>query len=98
MQLVIELVAAGSPKVMSDECWTYSEDSFRTASYKISGTVFNPKVERVVRRPPPPPAPMQIPAASEETPLLSEKQAMHDELADAQSYCSRLKAMFCCGR
>lgn len=81
---------------MSQESWTYSEDSFRTASYKIYGTVFNPKVERNVRRAPPPPAAaMQIPA-TEDTPLLSEKQAMHDELEEEDSYCSRLKAMFCC--
>jgi len=100
VQLVVEVVAAGSPKVMSQEAWTYSEDSFRTASYKVYGTVFNPKVERNVRRPPPPPpvAAMQIPIATEETPLLlSEKQAMHDELDEADGYRSRLGAMFCCG-
>lgn len=100
LQLVVEVVAAGSPKVMSQEAWTYSEDSFRTASYKVYGTVFNPKVERNVRRPPPPPpvAAMQIPIATEETPLLlSEKQAMHDELDEADGYRSRLGAMFCCG-
>lgn len=85
---------------MSQEAWTYSEDSFRTASYKVYGTVFNPKVERNVHRPPPPPpaAAMQIPIATEETPLLlSEKQAMLEELGEADSYRSRLGAMFCCG-
>lgn len=83
---------------MSEECWTFSEDSFRTASYKVSGTVFNPHVGRVVRRPPPPPLAMEVPTATEDTPLLSEKQALHDELEQAEdSYCTRLKAMFCCG-
>lgn len=57
VQLVVELVAAGNPTVMSEEVYTYSSESFRTASYKCSGTVFNPHLERIVRRPPPPPTP-----------------------------------------
>jgi hypothetical protein len=58
----------------SEESWTYSEDSFRTATYKVTGTVFNPHLAREVRkRPPPPPPPMQLelPSSdSEKAPLI----------------------------
>lgn len=104
VQLVIELVAAGNPKVMAEESWTYDEDSFRTATYKTSGTVFNPKVERVVRArppPPPPPAPLALMAvpASEDTPLL-EKQEKQTEPSDAveesTAASSCLARLLCC--
>ena len=80
VQLVIEIIAAGQPLRMSDDVYTYLETSFRTASYKCSGTVFNPKLEKMVRRPPPPIMPTMSMTfePTEASGLLQEKQVMFE--------------------
>lgn len=103
-QLVVEMVAAGHPMLFSAEEWTYSEDSLRTGTYKVSGTVFNPKLEREVRRrPPPPPPPMQMQmrlpednTPREMTPLLSEKGLLRQEEQAASSHGSFLASIQSC--
>ena len=100
VQLVIELVAASHPIVMAEESFVYRESSFRTASYVCRGTVFNPHLERAVRKipvPPPPSAPLheQVQARTsfcdEKTSLLGEKQ----ENIDAETPQS-IWAWLCC--
>lgn len=91
--------------LFSAEEWTYSEDSLRTGTYKVSGTVFNPKLERVVRaRPPPPPPPMQLYLSDQDTlnekqPLLLEKERrqQEDEVANGDtSILASIKACMLC--
>lgn len=72
--MVIELIAAGRPLRMSDDVYTYLDTSFRTASYKCTGTVFNPKLEKNIRKLPPPVQPMMV-EYTEKTPLFYETQA-----------------------
>ncbi|CAD6579794.1 MAG: hypothetical protein CYPHOPRED_001007 [Cyphobasidiales sp. Tagirdzhanova-0007] len=84
VQLVIELIAAGKPMRMSDDVYTYLESSFRTSSYACRGTVFNPKVERLIRKPPPPIAHMTLEQAEKE-PLIQEKQNLGGAISDAKA-------------
>ncbi|KAL7009546.1 hypothetical protein EMMF5_000453 [Cystobasidiomycetes sp. EMM_F5] len=75
VQLVIELIAASHPKIISQESYTFSESSFRTASYICHGTVFNPSLEKAPRKLPPPPVAVmtQSHMQDEKTALLADK-------------------------
>lgn len=102
LQLVVELVAAGNPMLFSAEEWTYSEDSFRTGTYKCSGTVFNPKLEREVRkRPVPPPPPMHLDLLDEKGTFYSDKEYRerddgHEEVANNASILASIRSCLFC--
>jgi hypothetical protein len=97
VQLVIELIAASKPMRMADEVYTYSESSFRTATFKCSGTVFNPKLERMIRRPPPPPtAAMSLPIVHEKTPLIDSKELARQEEGQEMTRSGWATTLCCC--
>ena len=84
---------------LSEDVYTFLSASYRTATYKCSGTVFSPKVEREIRRPPPPAARAYMtfqPSPTEETSLLDEKQNLNGPTDVQLTTWQTLKACLCC--